>query len=96
MSTLRPDETELVGKWELVGGRLVADAVATRIQMLLSGPLIPIRASQDGWNTLYLDPSDNRLWELSYPESHLHGGGPPSLTLLSSEEADKRYGYRLA
>jgi len=95
MSTLRPEETELVGNWELIGGKLVADAVAARIQALVSGPLIPVRASPDGWDTLYLDPSDDRLWELSYPDSQLHGGGSPLLTLLSPEEADNRYGYRL-
>jgi hypothetical protein len=34
--------------------------------------------------------------ELSYPQSHLHGGGPPTLEPLSKDEATMRYGANFA
>ncbi len=41
---------------------------------------------------LYRDPADNRLWELSYPNSALHGGGPPMLRNCTLLEFKLKYG----
>ena len=48
---------------------------------------------------LYRDPNDNRLWELIYPQSEMHGGGPPELRNLTFNEARQKYdvgGHQIA
>jgi hypothetical protein len=46
---------------------------------------------QSGWNTLYYDPSARAFWEVIYPQSQMHGGGPRELRSLSEEAARGRY-----
>jgi hypothetical protein len=57
------------------------------LQKLLTSP--------SGWETLYLNPSDNRHWELNYLESELSGGGPPSLLYISNEDVLKKYDIKI-
>lgn len=52
---------------------------------------IKIGTADDGWSILYQDKEDGRYWELTYPESGMHGGGPPTLTWLKFEEVEKKY-----
>lgn len=91
---LRPEEEELVGAWIFEGGRMRADDVCERIEYLLSNVLEPLRDSlQHGaWETLYRDPTDGRLWERTYPQGDLQGGGPPRLSLIEREAAIRKYG----
>lgn len=89
---LKPNETDLFGKWEVVDGNTVADATAQRIEALVERHLDKVAADASGWETLYRDPDDGRYWELTYPESSWHGGGPPRLTYLSPEQARAKYG----
>lgn len=44
-----------------------------------------------GWTTLYFDPRDSSYWELTYPQSHLHGGGPPQLSRVEKSMARELY-----
>jgi hypothetical protein len=44
-----------------------------------------------GWDTLYADPTTGKLWELSYPQGHLHGGGPRELDEISLSTARVKY-----
>ncbi len=90
MVKLRPEETDLLGGWTMVEGKVVGDPTTQRIKELVAHHLVEI--AQGGWDTLYLDPQDGRYWELIYPQSHLHGGGPPRLTVLSSSQARAKYG----
>ena len=89
---LSPEETRLAGQWKLIGGRMVADAVCDRIRQLVSTELEEISSDNSAWVVLYRDPSDGRYWELSYPQSEMHGGGPPVLAAIPDEEAKLRYG----
>jgi hypothetical protein len=41
---------------------------------------------------LYRDPVTGRLWELTWPQSDLHGGGPPRLRLVQADEVRPKYG----
>jgi hypothetical protein len=91
MSALKPTDTLLTGRWQLEDGAIVADPVAEKIEFLKTHVLKPIKASSDGWSVLYQDPNDQRYWELTYPESELHGGGPPQLAQISESEAIWRY-----
>jgi hypothetical protein len=88
---LAPDEDALRGSWVVVGEQVQADSVCARIEWLITYRLRRIAAGASGWDILYRDPRDERLWELSYPRSEMHGGGPPTLVVLSKGEAQRRY-----
>ena len=36
-----------------------------------------------GWEEKYVDGATGEIWILDYPESGLHGGGPPRLRRVS-------------
>jgi hypothetical protein len=88
---LRSDESDLTGHWLDTADRLVGDEVCARIEWLTRERLERVASDASGWDTLYRDPRDGRLWEHTYPDSHLHGGGPPRLTVLASELAAAKY-----
>jgi hypothetical protein len=88
---LQPNETRLAGEWKLVGNEMIADSICDRIHQLVATELEEIAADDSGWMILYRDPSDGRYWELSYPQSEMHGGGPPVLAFIPYEEARARY-----
>ena len=89
---LSPEETELIGGWVMGDGKLVADATCRRIEWLVATTLREVVRDGSGWFTLFIDPSDGRLWERSYPQSEMHGGGPAMLQAISAERATSRYG----
>lgn len=82
-----------MGKWVVVRGKVKGDDTTKRIEWLTSTMLEEIGPSKEfgGWYILYRDRSDGRYWELTYPQGHMHGGGPPKLSLISEEEAGRRY-----
>jgi hypothetical protein len=92
MIELKPEERDLIGKWELVDGKVVADATSARIETLVEEHLEKVASDPTGWDTLYRDPEDGRYWELTFPDSSWHGGGPPRLTSASSDHARNKYG----
>lgn len=89
---LSSDETSLIGHWVLEKGKVIEDSVATRIQLLINNRLKKITTADLGWSNLFVDPQDNRFWELYYPHSEMHGGGPPALRLISAKDAIEKYG----
>jgi hypothetical protein len=91
---LTSQETELIGKWVVENGQVRADATCERIQGLTSQYLRKVAISQQrgAWETLFQDPDDGRYWEQTYPQSEMHGGGPPTLKCLSKEQAKSKYG----
>jgi len=85
---LLPDEQEISGltadgKWNL-------DA-QSRIQQLISQHLQRLADTDGGWSVLYRDPQDGRYWELTYPHSYMHGGGPSRLAVISRSAAAEKY-----
>ncbi|PSQ80928.1 MAG: hypothetical protein BRD46_03260 [Bacteroidetes bacterium QS_8_68_15] len=58
----------------------------------LSRELPRVGITDGGWSALHFDPDDGRLWEFTFPEGHLHGGGPPLMHVLSEAEAREKYG----
>jgi hypothetical protein len=90
-SDLRPDEFDLAGQWLDTGSRVEGDAVLARIEWLIGERLERVASDASGWETLYRDPRDGRLWEHTYPHSHLHGGGPPRLRVLAPDAAATKY-----
>ena len=92
---LRPDETELIGSWVVKDGRMAEDEVCVRIRVLTESELQRIAKTKDGWETLYRDSSDGRYWELTYPRSEMHGGGPIALTVASQPTLQEKYGVSI-
>jgi len=90
---LRPEETDLIGQWVKKGTSVVADPVEVRINQLIAHNLQKLAVSPEfgGWEILYRDPDDGRYWELTYPHSELHGGGPKRLTNLPAIAAIAKY-----
>ena len=84
-------KTELIGSWTMANGRMIDDAVSRIIEDLIDNQLQKIAATSDGWETLYLDPHDRRLWELTFPYGEMHGGGPKALRVLTMSAAKQKY-----
>lgn len=85
---LASNETLLVGRWISEGDTVIEDDVARRIRALIRDYLVMVGTDASGWSSIYQDPADGRLWKLDYPDSGLHGGGPPSLTQISPACSD--------
>jgi hypothetical protein len=92
VSLLDPTETSLIGEWYLRGALLTPDATCVRIDQLVRNHLLFMGSADHGWSRLHRDPADGRFWELTYPQGHMHGGGPPALCCLSRDDALTKYG----
>ena len=89
---LAASETHFLGAWLEKRDRIVADPNCKRIEWLIANHLVQLGADSSGWSELYRDPDDGRLWELTWPQSEMHGGGPPRLTCVSVDAARAKYG----
>jgi hypothetical protein len=92
--TIEPEETDIVGQWVVQDGRVIADEATRRIELLIKEHLEIVAAC--GWEQLFLDPTDGRFWERTFPKSEMHGGGPPRLTVIDEEKAHIKYHFDLA
>lgn len=72
---------EITGKWIFENGKIFADSNCQLIKSMIENDLKEIKVSEDGWTKQYED-KNGIIWELTYPESHLNGCGPPKLTLI--------------
>lgn len=84
-------EASMIGSWVMKDGSMVQDAVCERIQWLTDSFFEQMVVDGDNWSALYRNPDDGSYWELTYPQSHTHGGGPPTLQRISENDARKRY-----
>ncbi len=94
--SISPEETLIVGAWQMVDGTMVPDSELLRIRTLVSTELEHVAASSSGWEMLYRDPRDGRYWEKFYPNSEMHGGGPESLRVLDDKTIQQKYGITQA
>jgi hypothetical protein len=92
---LAPDEQLLAGAWVESGDGRTLDDVDRRILWLVSRRLTLLGVAEGGWRQLYRDPRDARLWELTFPQGSLHGGGPRRLECVAALVAAERYGLKL-
>jgi hypothetical protein len=93
---IAPDETLIEGNFVVALPILKPDAAEQRIETLLSRWLVHLADDpvSGAWQRLYKDPSDGRLWELTYPRSQMHGGGPRRLRVITPDEAASVYGWK--
>ena len=94
MNELSSNELLIEGKWISSGNKVTCDEACERIEWLVSEVLNKIGTDESGWETLFQDPKDKRFWVLFYPQSELHGGGPPSLRLITEDEAELKFNAR--
>jgi hypothetical protein len=73
---------DLNDRWVVDGSQVRAEGDAAKIDALLSVELVKISATDGGRRTLYQHRAAGTLWELSYPQSEMHGGGPRRLRQL--------------
>ena len=88
---LAPTEHELAGQWIETDDGPRGDEIEQRIAWLVSHRLDAMDRSADGWDWLFRDPRDGRLWELTFPLGSLHGRGPRLLRHVSAAEAAAKY-----
>ncbi len=88
---IQPQEIEIIGNWLVEQGVQKEDEACLRISKLVTTDLEQLGRDESGWDVLYRDPRDGRLWELTYPKSELQGGGPPHLRCVSMEQANRKY-----
>tara|TARA_R110002072_G_scaffold42064_21_gene119117 strand:- start:441589 stop:441882 length:294 start_codon:yes stop_codon:yes gene_type:complete len=84
-----PTETQICGHVELPDGRMEFTKPSRRVQWLRDHYLQLVAVGD--WTALYSDPTDGRLWVVTYPFGYMHGGGPPSLHCVSIEEAVEQF-----
>lgn len=90
-TAISPIETEIRGAWITSGGQVAPDAACRRIEQLVSRYLVKLGRDASGWDTLFRDPADGRYWELVYPRSEMHGGGPPTLRRVDEDALRTKY-----
>ena len=84
-------ERVLLGNWIERNGYIVQDETCKRIQILTECYFEQVSVDGDNWFALYRNPADGNYWKLTYPQSHMHGGGPPRLQLISQHDARIKY-----
>ena len=89
MDSLLPSEKSLRGSWIETKTGVEGDETCKRIHWLTENVLEFVKSGN--WEGLYLDPNDGRHWLLYYPQSELHGGGPPSMRVISKNEVHERF-----
>jgi Immunity protein 27 len=97
MSTDKPEGSSperLQGKWLTTRDGIVPDDVCRIVDHLVREHLVKVATRDEGWVTLFRDPLQSTYWELSYPDSEMQGGGPPTLTRLSPDEVKALYEVR--
>ena len=75
------NDREIIGKWELKNGKIIADLNCQLIESMLKDDLSELMTAEDGWTKQYKGKEDD-IWELTFPQSNLQGGGPPKLTII--------------
>lgn len=74
--------TILTETWVSEGGKITASGDTVEIDRLLATELEQLGAADGGWRKLFRHRADSRLWQLDYPQSEMHGGGPRRLVEL--------------
>ena len=94
---LKPEETILTGRWLFDGGANRGDFTCERIKWLTTNELQRLANNPQwgDWEVLFIDPTDGRYWELTYPQGEMQGGGPPQLQVLPEADARKKYPLEL-
>lgn len=92
---IKSNETIIDSDWTKLSNHLTREdafEIQKRIYWLQTNYLKKLLSISNGWEILYIDPHDNRFWELTYPKSDMQGGGPPLLKNININMALSKYG----
>jgi hypothetical protein len=78
--------------WIKRGSSLVVDGDTVEIDRLLKEELEHVASTDNGWTQLFVDARGDGYWELSFPQSNTHGGGPRLLSPVSRDLVQSKYG----
>ncbi len=53
--------------------------------------LVQVIVDDVNWRVLHRNPATGEYWMEYFPQSEMHGGGPPVFVKISSEEAMKEF-----
>ncbi|HVW96249.1 MAG TPA: Imm27 family immunity protein [Mucilaginibacter sp.] len=87
LTNLTPEDELIKGKWLFNGKEMSGDRNCKRIDWLINNRLVKVKSKDNGWTAVYIDPTDFRYWELTYPQGELQGGGPPMLQNIGIVES---------
>ena len=87
--TITPED-QIVGSWILIDGAMQLDDASKKIYRLIREELTSVAVAN--WRGLFVDRS-RVYWEVTYPESELHRGGPKCLTKVSEMSARSIYDF---
>lgn len=65
--------------WHAEDGKVTACGDVAAIDEMLATKLEEVRTEEGGWVIVFRHRDTHQFWELSYPQSELHGGGPRRL-----------------
>ena len=89
---LSENESIIEGHWITKDGDVIGDENCQRIKFLIENALEFVTQDESGWQKLYIDRAFNNYWELTHPQSEMHGGGPPTLKRIDDKiELRKTY-----
>ena len=54
--------------------------------------LVQIKVDSVHWKVLWRNPQTGEFWKEYFPQSEMHGGGPPELVKITKEEAESEFG----
>jgi hypothetical protein len=91
---INSNETLIEGQWLLNGQNIAEDENCKRIDWLVQNTLTKITHDESGWEILYQDKIDGRLWVHYYRNSEMQGGGPPALKLITKSQAEAIFNVR--
>jgi hypothetical protein len=91
MNLISESETLIECKWVIADDQISSNDACKRIEWLTSEILKLVRIDKSRWEKLYQDPQDKRFWLLYYPQSEMHGGGPPALMEITYKDAELRF-----
>jgi hypothetical protein len=57
--------------------------------------LVEVVVDDVNWKILHRNPATNEYWKESFPQSEMHGGGPPVFDRISKEEAKEEFKIEL-
>ena len=53
--------------------------------------LVQVVVDQVGWKILHRNPATGEYWKEFFPQSEMHGGGPPVFVKIPRDEASREF-----
>lgn len=85
------NQKRFVGSWINTASGIQGDEIEQQIERMLHEQLTHVVSTADGWTQLFVDKATGQHWELTFPQGHLQGGGPRTLTAVTLDQSQGKY-----